>query len=93
MCSDRKNKVFWWSVDGESRRDHRPRLMVTARHLDSGRPAVWASRATDADAADIGHAMLVGLELPYPGCWEVTGEYQGTLLSFVAWVPEFEAAR
>ena len=37
--------------------------------------------------------MLVGLELPYPGCWEVTGEYQGTLLSFVAWVPEFEAAR
>ena len=87
------NKVFWWSVDWDSRRDPRPQLIVTARHLDSDRPAVWASRATNAHAADIGQAMLVGLELPYAGCWEVTGEYQGTTLSFVAWVPEVTAAR
>jgi hypothetical protein len=46
-----------------------------------------ASRATNAHAGDIGHAMLVGLSIPGSGCWEVSAEYQGATLSFVAWVP------
>ena len=81
----RRNKVFWWSTDWDSRHDHRPELTVTARRVD-GQP-VRASRATNAHAADIGHAMLVGLTFPAAGCWEVTGEYKGATLTFVAWVP------
>jgi hypothetical protein len=30
--------------------------------------------------------MLTGVYLPAPGCWEITGNYEGTQLSFVVWV-------
>jgi len=29
--------------------------------------------------------MLVGLELPEPGCWEITAHYEGTSLGYVVW--------
>jgi hypothetical protein len=32
--------------------------------------------------------MLVGVYVPTPGCWEITGEYRGEKLSFVVWVKE-----
>jgi hypothetical protein len=31
-------------------------------------------------------AMLTGVYVPTPGCWEITGDYEGDKLSFVAWV-------
>ena len=31
-------------------------------------------------------AMLVGVYIPTPGCWEITGEYKSQKLSFVVWV-------
>ena len=87
----RNNKSWWWSENWDSRHDMRPALTVTARRLDgTGKDEddfVQASRATNAHAADIGHAMLAGLGFPTGGCWEVTGEYEGATLSFVAWVP------
>ena len=82
----RRHKVFWWSTGWEWRRDHRPRLTVTARQIDAQGESAAASRATNAHAADIGHAMLVGLTFPAPGCWQVTADYGGRSLSFVAWV-------
>jgi hypothetical protein len=30
--------------------------------------------------------MLVGIDIPAAGCWEITGQYKGTTLSFVVWV-------
>ena len=30
--------------------------------------------------------MLVGVYVPTPGCWEITGDYKGQKLSFVVWV-------
>lgn len=86
----RNNKSWWWSENWDSRHDMRPALTVTARRIrGTGKDEdfVRASRATNAHAADIGHAMLAGLAFPTGGCWEVTGEYEGATLSFVAWVP------
>jgi hypothetical protein len=30
--------------------------------------------------------MLVGVDIPTLGCWEITGQYNGTELSFVVWI-------
>jgi hypothetical protein len=82
-----RDKVFWWSRNWDWRTDHRPQLTVSARRLDGAAPALRVSPATNAHAADIHHAMLVALDLPTPGCWEITGEYKGRRLSYVVWVP------
>jgi len=29
---------------------------------------------------------LTGVYVPTPGCWKITGDYQGDKLSFVVWV-------
>jgi hypothetical protein len=81
-----RNKVFWWSRNWDWRSDQKPDLTVTARRLDAPAPALRISPATNAHAADIHHAMLVALDIPTSGCWEITGEYKGRKLSYVVWV-------
>jgi hypothetical protein len=34
----------------------------------------------------MGQFMLTGVEVPAAGCWEITGRYDQTELSFVVWV-------
>jgi hypothetical protein len=31
-------------------------------------------------------AMLTGVYVPTPGCWEIAGDYKGQKLSFVVWL-------
>jgi hypothetical protein len=31
--------------------------------------------------------MLVGVEIPTPGCWKISGQYRGAEVSYVVWVP------
>jgi hypothetical protein len=83
----RRDKVFWWSRNWNWRKDTRPRLTVTARRLDGPAPSLRVSRATNAHAADIGHAMLVALDIPTAGCWKITGTYKRKKLSYVVWAP------
>jgi hypothetical protein len=33
-----------------------------------------------------GSFMLVGVDFPTTGCWQVTGAYKGETVSFVVWV-------
>jgi len=75
-------KVFWWS-EGY---DWRSPLTVTGRRIDGSAPALAASTATNASADDIGSSILVGVDIPAAGCWEVTGHLKGVALSFVVWV-------
>jgi hypothetical protein len=77
-------KVFWWR-EGYSLGDE-SHLSVTGRRLDAPAPPLNVSRATNAFAEDIGSAMLVGVDFPTPGCWEITGRYASAELSFVIWV-------
>ena len=32
--------------------------------------------------------MLVGIEFPTPGCWQMTAEYRGAVLSLVVWIKD-----
>jgi len=61
-------------------------LIVSGERLDAAAPPLLASEATNAYAADIGSAMLVGVDLPTLGCWKITGKYSDSELSFVVWV-------
>ncbi len=79
-------KIFWWRKGYSASDEPHPDLTVTAQRLDAPAPVVNGSKATNAYASDIGRAMLVGVEFPTFGCWEITGRYRGTALSFVVWV-------
>jgi hypothetical protein len=79
-------KVFWWREGYSWTEEPEPELSVIGQRLDDPAPPLNVSRATNAFAADIQSAMLVGVDFPTPGCWEITGRYAGTELSFVVWV-------
>jgi hypothetical protein len=67
-----------------------PRLRVTGRRLDASAPAVTVSDATNGFEQSMGAFMLVGLELPAGGCWELTGHYHGSSLRLVVWVTRWQ---
>jgi hypothetical protein len=77
-------KVFWWSQGY----DWKSPLTLTGRRIDGPAPPIRASTATNAFAEDIGSSILVGVEIPAGGCWEITGRLKGKELHFVVWVYE-----
>jgi len=79
-------KVFWWRDGYVWNEEPEPNLIVTSERLDASAPPLIASKATNAYASDIGSAMLVGVDLPTLGCWQITGRYGEAELSFVVWV-------
>jgi hypothetical protein len=79
-------KIMWWSDLYSLKDELEPELVVTGEWLDAKAPLVKVSRATNAYASDIGDAMLVGVDFPTLGCWQITGQYKGTELSFVVWI-------
>jgi hypothetical protein len=79
----RGEKVFWWSAGYDWQAEPEPDLEVDGRRLDGEAPALVSSRATNAFHPSFGSAMLVMVEVPTPGCWEITGHYGGEALSIV----------
>lgn len=79
-------KVFWWRKGYFWMDEPEPELSVMGRRLDAPAPPLNVSRATNAFAEDIQSAMLVGVDFPTLGCWEISGRYAGAELSFVVWV-------
>jgi hypothetical protein len=79
-------KVFWWREGYVWTEEPEPDLTVFGQRLDEPAAPLNGSRATNAFAEDIQSAMLVGVDFPTPGCWEITGRYAGAELSFVVWV-------
>lgn len=77
-------KTFWWSTAWDPGREPVPAISVTGRQLDG--PATLIADAGTNAFADFGAAMLVGIVLPAPGCWELTARYRGAALSYVVWV-------
>jgi hypothetical protein len=55
-----------------------PRLTVVARRLDGKAPLVWNGWANNASVDGRGMAgmfMVTGIDIPAPGCWEITAHY------------------
>ncbi len=79
-------KIFWWSERFSLKDELEPDLVVFGERLDKDASPLKVSKATNASASDIGSAMLVGVDFPTSGCWEITGQYKKTGLTFVIWV-------
>ena len=70
-------KIMWWSSFYSLPDEPEPALVVTGRRLDAEAPPLKTYGATNASAADIGEAMLTGVDFPTLGCWEVRGVRSG----------------
>jgi len=82
-----RQKVFWWHPGFDGAKEPVPELTVTGRRLDSPGSFNHPSRATNAHHPDFGGwTILTGIDIPTPGCWELTGQYRDQELTFVVWV-------
>lgn len=79
-------KTFWGSVDFNWRTEWPVTLKVTGRRLDGPAPPLLTMRSTNAFVPGPTPAMLTGVYVPTPGCWEITAHYKGEKLSYVVWV-------
>ena len=81
-------KVFWYRVGYSAYKEPIPKLRVKGRRLDGPAPALVTPQgpATNVIIDSERGAMLTGVYVPTPGCWEITGDYEGDKLSFVVWV-------
>jgi hypothetical protein len=82
---DLGTKTFWASVNFDWKTEYPPELKVTGKRLDGDAPPLRARQATNAFPGPAA-AMLVGVIVTSPGCWQITGEYKGEKLSYVVWV-------
>jgi hypothetical protein len=85
-------KTWWMSRDFNYREEYPPELKVTGKRLDGHAPALLTLTPTNAFPGPTA-AMLVGVYVPTPGCWEITGDYKGQKLSFVVWLQRVEQVK
>jgi len=86
-----REKLFWWASGFEPGLESS--LKVSARKLDGTGAEGVVSPPTNAHAPDLGGwTMLVMVEFPSSGCWEIKGEYLGQTLSFVVEARDDELA-
>lgn len=79
-------KVFFQRAGYDWQAEPEPALTVNGRRLDAEAPPAIVSGATNGFNEDTQSFMLVGVEFPTAGCWELTAEYGEDTLSFVIWV-------
>ena len=80
-----RNKLFWWHEGYDWRTENAPNLTVTGRRLDAPAPPLATDEHANAGwTNDQNHAFMVaGIFIPTPGCWQITGDYNGERLTFV----------
>lgn len=81
-------KTFWWSADFDINRERQPAISVTGRRLDGPGRFAFPAPGTNAEDPILGSAMLMGIDVPTSGCWQITATYRRANLSFVAWVSD-----
>jgi hypothetical protein len=86
-------KIPFRALAFDFKKEGRPRLTVAARRLDDTGALVWSRFITSGRSYSMGfedRAMITGLDLPSPGCWEFNAHYENPdytqNLTFVAWI-------
>ena len=84
-----RQKLFWWRQGYEWDAEPPPHLVVTGRRLDGPAPPLMSDPATGGyREEDWKSFMVVGINLPTLGCWEIKGRYENAELTFVVWVTD-----
>jgi len=81
------DKWWWWRAGYSARGEEIPELVISASRLDGPAPPVLIQNATNAYGPGW-DMMLVGMDFPTAGCWEVIGKYHGHELKFIFKVGE-----
>jgi hypothetical protein len=79
-----RQKLFLWRDGYNWRAEPHPHLRVTGRRLDGQAPPLVARVSNG--YRDGKSFMVVGMDIPTLGCWEITGNYDAQELTFVVWV-------
>jgi hypothetical protein len=80
-------KTFWFSaLQHDPQEESRPDITVEGRRLDGDGSFTAGHPGTNA-MADFGLSMLVGVDIPSAGCWELQASYRGATLAYVVWIP------
>ena len=75
------DKWWWWREGYRATEEPDPELIITAVRLDATSRPILIQNATSAVGPGW-EAMLVGMEFPTSGCWEVVGTYGDQELRF-----------
>jgi hypothetical protein len=60
-----------------------PKLIITGTRLDGDAPSIAVAHANAVFVTGPTPAMMTGINIPTPGCWELTGHYRGHTLTYV----------
>ena len=78
------DKTFWWSPEFDYSDEPNPSIMVTANHRGGSAAAVTSLMPASHGWASGGQPfMLVGINVPEAGCWDLRAEYRGHVLELV----------
>ena len=77
-----RDKLWWWRRGYDAHKEPAPDLMLQATRLDGDALPVWVDNATNAYGEGWSR-MLMALEFPTSGCWEVNARYREEQLTFV----------
>ena len=76
------DKLWMWRRGYDAKAEPKPNLVIDAHPFGMSAPHVRIENATSAYRENW-NRMLVSLEFPMAGCWEVTAIYEGRALKFV----------
>jgi hypothetical protein len=79
-------KIVWWREGYIWNQEPEPSLVVTGKRVDGEAPPFRVADANGVYADDMGSAMMMGVDFPTLGCWEITGQYEDSELTFVVWL-------
>ncbi|MDH5607256.1 MAG: hypothetical protein OEY93_10235 [Anaerolineae bacterium] len=75
-------KTFWWGEELSREEEPSPDLRVLAKKIN-GNEIIEGEKVTYGYHEKLRSFILVGLDFPTAGCWEITGRYREDSLSFV----------
>lgn len=81
-------KFLLWSEEFDVTEDETPDIALAARRLDGKAPLYQTTHATNLYHESVHWAMLVGVHLPSPGCWQFEVAYKGHHLDLILWAPD-----
>ncbi len=82
-----REKLFYWRAGYNARLEQQPPLTVTGTRLDAPAPPLVADEHANGGWNQPDQPfMVMGINLPTPGCWTIAARYQDDELSFVVWV-------
>ena len=82
-------KLFLWRQGYDPHAEPNPKVTVTLKRLDtSASTLLVADRASNGWVERDQPFMVIGINFPGFGCWEINEQYQDDGLSFVVWIPQ-----